>query len=113
MATSKDFLNFVLEQLSELDEITYRMMMGEYIIYYKGKIAAELCDNRFLVKPVDAAAKYIKNAVYEPPYKGAKPMILVENIDSREYLTGLFEAIYPELPVPKPKKNKREQEVTK
>ena len=109
MATSKDFLNFVLEQLSELDEITYRQMMGEYIIYYKGKIAAELCDNRFLVKPVDAAVKYIPNAVYEPPYEGAKPMILVENIDSREYLTGLFEAIYPELPAPKPKKKKQEE----
>lgn len=113
MATGKDFLNFVLEQLSELDEIAYRMMMGEYIIYYKGKIAAELCDNRFLVKPVDAAVKYIPNAVWEPPYEGAKPMILVENIDSREYLTGLFEAIYPELPSPMPKKKKREQEVTK
>ncbi len=109
MATSKDFLNFVLEQLSELDEITYRMMMGEYIIYYKGKIAAELCDNRFLVKPVDAAVKYIPNAVYEPPYEGAKPMILVENLDDREYLTGLFEAIYPELPAPKPKKKKQEE----
>ena len=109
MSTSKDFLNFVLEQLSELDEITYRMMMGEYIIYYKGKIAAELCDNRFLVKPVDAAVKYIPNAVYEPPYEGAKPMILVENLDDREYLTGLFEAIYPELPAPKPKKKKQEE----
>lgn len=109
MATSKDFLNFVLEQLSELDEITYRMMMGEYIIYYRGKIAAELCDNRFLVKPVDAAVKYIPNAVYEPPYEGAKPMILVENLDDREYLTGLFEAIYPELPAPKPKKKKQEE----
>lgn len=109
MATSKDFLNFVLEQLSELDEITYRQMMGEYIIYYRGKIAAELCDNRFLVKPVDAAVKYIPNAVYEPPYEGAKPMILVEDIDSREYLTGLFEAIYPELPAPKPKKKKQEE----
>ncbi|MGN0641151.1 MAG: TfoX/Sxy family protein [Oscillospiraceae bacterium] len=113
MATSKDFLNYVLEQLAGLDEITYRMMMGEYIIYYKGKIAAELCDNRFLVKPVDAAVKYIPNAVYEPPYEGAKPMILVENLDDREYLTGLFEAIYPELPAPKPKKKKREQEETK
>lgn len=109
MATSKDFLNFVLEQLSELDEITYRQMMGEYIIYYRGKIAAELCDNRFLVKPVDAAVKYIPNAVYEPPYEGAKPMILVENLDDREYLTGLFEAIYPELPAPKPKKKKQEE----
>ena len=109
MATSKDFLNFVLEQLSELDEITYRQMMGEYIIYYRGKIAAELCDNRFLVKPVDAAVKYIPNVVYEPPYEGAKPMILVEDIDSSEYLTGLFEAIYPELPAPKPKKKKQEE----
>lgn len=112
MATSKEFLNFILEQLSGLDEITHRMMMGEYIIYYKGKIAAEICDNRFLVKAVDAAAKYIPNAVYEPPYKGAKPMILVENLDDRDYLTGLFEAIYPELPEPKPRKKKIRQEET-
>lgn len=113
MATSKEFLNFILEQLSGLDEITHRMMMGEYIIYYKGKIAAEICDNRFLVKAVDAAAKYIPNAVYEPPYKGAKPMILVENLDDRDYLTGLFKAIYPELPEPKPKKKKTKKEETK
>lgn len=113
MATSKEFLNFILEQLSGLDEVTHRMMMGEYIIYYKGKIAAEICDNRFLVKAVDAAAKYIPNAVYEPPYKGAKPMILVENLDDRDYLTGLFEAIYPELPEPKPKKKKAKKEETK
>lgn len=113
MATSKEFLNFILEQLSGLDEITHRMMMGEYIIYYKGKIVAEICDNRFLVKAVDAAAKYIPNAVYEPPYKGAKPMILVENLDDRDYLTGLFEAIYPELPEPKPKKKKAKKEETK
>lgn len=112
MATSKEFLNFILEQLSGLDEVTHRMMMGEYIIYYKGKIAAEICDNRFLVKAVDAAAKYIPNAVYEPPYKGAKPMILVENLDDRDYLAGLFKAIYPELPEPKPKKKKIKQEET-
>ena len=106
MATTKEYLNFILGQLSGLEDITYRQMMGEYIIYYKGKIAAEICDNRFLVKPVKSAAEYVENAVYEPPYEGAKPMLLVDNVDDKDYLTGLFEAIYDELPAPKPKKKK-------
>lgn len=106
MASTKDYLNFILGQLSELEEITYRPMMGEYIIYYKGKIAAEICDNRFLVKPVKSAVDYVENAVFEPPYEGAKPMLLLENVDDKDYLTGLFEAIYDELPAPKPKKKK-------
>lgn len=110
MATTKEYLNFILGQLSGLEDITYRQMMGEYIIYYKGKIAAEICDNRFLVKPVKSAAEYVENAVYEPPYEGAKPMLLVDNVDDKDYLTGLFEAIYDELPAPKPKKKKQIKE---
>lgn len=110
MATTKEYLNFILGQLSGLEDITYRQMMGEYIIYYKGKIAAEICDNRFLVKPVKSAAEYVENAVYEPPYEGAKPMLLVDNVDDKDYLTGLFEAIYNELPAPKPKKKKQIKE---
>lgn len=106
MATSKEYIDFILEQLSGLDEITGRSMMGEYIIYYRGKIAAYVCDDRLLVKPVEAAKKYIPDGVYEPPYEGAKDMLLVENVDSAAYLTGLFEAIYDELPAPKPKRKK-------
>lgn len=104
MAASKDYLNFILEQLSKLDGITARAMMGEYILYYHGKIAAYLCDDRLLVKPVPAAVSMMPKAKYEPPYEGAKDMLLVDRVDDSEFLTTLFEAIYPELPEPKKKK---------
>lgn len=104
MATGKDYLEFILEQLSGLDEITYRMMMGEYIIYYKGKIAAYLCDDRLLVKPVASAVQMMPDAKYEPPYEGAKDMILVDNVDDSEFLKTLFEPMYDELPMPKKKR---------
>lgn len=103
MSTSKEYLNYVLEQLSNLESITYKQMMGEYIIYYKGKTAAYLCDDRLLVKPVPNAVKMMPNAPFEPPYEGAKDMLLCENIDDRDFLTELFETIYPELPEPKKK----------
>ena len=106
MATSKDYLGYISEQLSELEEITYRSMMGEYIIYYRGKIAAYVCDNRLLVKPVDSAKALMPNAPMEPPYEGAKEMLLVENVDDREFLCDLFKAMYDELPAPKQKKDK-------
>lgn len=106
MSTSKDFLGFVLEQLSDLEEITHRQMMGEYIIYYRGKIAAYICDDRFLVKPVNAAKALMPGAPLEPPYEGAKDMLLVEDVDNKEFLTELFNAMYDELPAPKPKKKK-------
>lgn len=104
MATRKEYLNYILEQLSELDGITHRMMMGEYIIYYREKIAAYVCDDRFLVKPVPSAVKMLPSANLEPPYDGAKEMLLVDDIDDREFLTKLFTAMYDELPEPKKKK---------
>ncbi|MBP1561343.1 MAG: TfoX/Sxy family protein [Oscillospiraceae bacterium] len=103
MSTSKEYLNFILEQLSGLDGITHKQMMGEYIIYFRGRIAAYLCDDRLLIKPVDAAVKMMPDARYEPPYDGAKDMLLCDNVDDRDFLTALFEAIYPELPEPKKK----------
>lgn len=106
MATSKEYLNFILEQLSTLSEISHKQMMGEYIIYYNGKLAAYLCDDRLLVKPTKSALAYIENHIFEPPYDGAKDMLLVENVDSAKYLAGLLNAIYDELPFPKPKKKK-------
>lgn len=106
MASSRNYLDFILDQLSELDQITYRSMMGEYIIYYRGKIAAYICDDRFLVKPVETAKNLMPDAVYEPPYEGAKEMLLVNDVDNKEFLTELFEAMYEELPAPKPKKKK-------
>ncbi len=107
MATSKEYMNFILEQLSQLEEITHRQMMGEYIIYYRGKIAAYVCDDRLLVKPVEAAKALMPDASYEPPYEGAKDMLLVEDVENREFLTELFDTMYDELPMPKPKKKKQ------
>lgn len=106
MATSKNYINYILEQLSGLKGITHRMMMGEYIIYYNNKIAAYVCDERLLVKTVPSALKMLPNALLEPPYKGAKDMILVENIEDSEFLEELFDAMYDELPSPRPKKHK-------
>lgn len=104
MASSKEYLNFVMGQLSELEEITYRKMMGEYIIYFHGKIVGGIYDDRLLVKPVKSAVDFMPNAVYEFPYEGAKEMLLVDEIDDKNFLTGLFNAMYDELPVPKKKK---------
>ena len=106
MASSKNYLQFVLEQLSELDEITYRTMMGEFIIYYRGKIVGGIYDDRLLVKPVKSAISYMPTAPYELPYEGAKEMLLVDEVDNKEFLTGLFNAMYEELPTPKSKKKK-------
>jgi TfoX/Sxy family transcriptional regulator of competence genes len=106
MASSKEYLDFILEQLSGLEDITYRAMMGEYILYYKGKIVGGIYDDRLLVKPVKAAIAYMPTASYELPYDGGKEMLLVDDVDDREYLKGLFETMYAELPTPKPKKRK-------
>lgn len=104
MASSKAYLDFVLEQLSALEEITYRAMMGEYILYYRGKIVGGIYDDRLLVKPAKSAVSLMPTAIYETPYEGAKEMLLVDNVDSREFLTTLLDAMYQELPAPKKKK---------
>ena len=106
MASSKEYLEFILEQLSDLEDITYRAMMGEFIIYYRGKIAGGIYDDRLLVKPVSSAIAYMPTVRYELPYEGAKEMLLVEEVDNKEFLAGLFNAMYDELPVQKPKRKK-------
>ena len=104
MASSKDYLEFILEQLSELDDISYKAMMGEYIIYYREKIVGGIYDDRFLVKPTQSAKTLMPEADLELPYEGAKEMLLVDHIDNREFLRTLLEAMYDELPAPKKKK---------
>lgn len=104
MATSQSYLNFILEQLSGLDNIAYQKMMGEYIIYYNGKIAAYLCDDRLLVKILPSTVAMLPDAPHEPPYTGAKDMLLVEKVDDRRFLEMLFHAMKSELPVPKQNK---------
>lgn len=98
MASSKEYLEYILEQLSGLEEISYREMMGEYILYYRGKIIGGIYDNRFLIKPVNAARALMPDARMEIPYDGAKEMLLVDNVDDTAFLKVLIEAIYPELP---------------
>lgn len=107
MASGKEYLEFILGQLSDLEEITYRAMMGEFIIYYRGKIAGYICDDRLLVKPTKSAIAYMPSASYELPYEGAKEMLLVDEVDNKDFLTGLFNAVYDELPMPKSKKRSR------
>ena len=104
MSSTKEYLDFILEQLSELDEITYKAMMGEYIIYYRGKIVGGIYDDRFLVKNVSAARDKMPEADLELPYEGAKEMLLVDDVDNKEFLRELLEAMYDELPEPKKKK---------
>lgn len=104
MTSSKEYLDYIVEQLSDLDDTTYRAMMGEYIIYYRGKIIGGIYDDRFLVKPVKAAKEMMPDADMELPYEGAKEMLLVDDIENREFLRELIEAMYEELPTPKKKR---------
>ena len=104
MASSKEYMEFILEQLSELDDISYRAMMGEYILYYRGKIVGGIYDDRLLVKPTKTAVVMMPNADMELPYEGAKEMLLVDDVDNKEFLRDLLDAMYPELPAPKNRK---------
>ena len=106
MASSKEYLDFILEQLSGLEEITYRQMMGEYILYYRGKVIGGVYDDRFLVKQTKSALAMMPDADLELPYEGSKEMILVDDVENKEFLKELIEAMYGELPAPK-KKNSR------
>lgn len=106
MASSREYLNFILDQLSELEDITYRAMMGEFIIYYRGKIVGGICDDRLLVKPVGSAVAFMTDPIYESPYEGAIKMLLVADVDNKDFLTDLFKAMYDELPNPKAKRRK-------
>lgn len=106
MASTKDYLEFVLEQLSGLDDISFRAMMGEYILYYKGKVFGGIYDNRFLIKPTKSAKALMPDAPLELPYEGAKEMLLIENPEDKDFLTELLTAMLDELPETKKKKRK-------
>ena len=104
MASDREYLDFILEQLSGLEGITWRAMMGEYIIYCQGKVVGGIYDNRFLVKPTASAKAMMPDAEPELPYEGAKEMLPVDNLENREFLATLIQAMYDELPAPKRKK---------
>ena len=101
MASSREYLDFIMEQLAGVDGVTYRAMMGEYIVYCRGKIIGGVYDDRFLVKPAKSARAMMPDAPFELPYEGAKEMLLVDNVDDREFLRELVEAVWAELPEPK------------
>lgn len=105
MASSKEYLDFILGQLSELEDVSYRAMMGEYIIYYRGKVVGGIYDDRFLVKPTTSAVTMMPDVSMELPYEGAKKMLLVDNVENTDFLRKLLESMYEELPAPK--KNKK------
>ena len=104
MASSREYLDFVLEQLSDTEDISYRAMMGEFIIYCQGKVVGGIYDDRFLVKPTASAKRLMPDAPYELPYEGAGKMLLVEDIDDKSFLKELMESSAAELPLPKKKK---------
>ena len=106
MASSKEYLEYISEQLSELNDISHRAMMGEYIIYYRGKIIGGIYDDRFLVKSTKSAMAMMPDADKELPYEGAKEMLLVDNVDNKAFLRDLLETMYDELPTPKKKTRK-------
>lgn len=107
MASSKDYLDYILDQLSGLNDISYRPMMGEYIIYYRGKVIGGIYDDRFLVKPTQSAMTMMPDAVMELPYEGVKEMLLVDNVENREFLYELLEKMHDELPTLKKTNKKR------
>lgn len=104
MSSGKEYLDYILEQLSDVESVTYRAMMGEYILYCRGRIFGGVYDDRLLVKPTKSAKALLPDAPLEPPYEGAKPMLLVDNIDDRAFLRALITAMIPELPAPKKRK---------
>lgn len=109
MATTQEYRDFVLDQLSGLEGITCRAMMGEYLLYCRGKLFGGLYDNRLLVKPAAAAVQYLPQAPLQQPYPGAKEMLLVEDLDDRDALAALVQILYDALPAPKPKKTKKDK----
>ena len=104
MPYSKEYLDFILDQLSLADDVSARPMMGEYVLYHRGKVFGGIYDDRFLVKPTPSARALMPDAPLELPYEGAKPMLLVDNVDNHDFLATLLSAITPELPAPKSKR---------
>ena len=104
MSSSNGYLNYILEQLSEADEISHRAMMGEYILYCREKVIGGIYDDRFLIKPTEHAKKMMPKAAYELPYEGAKEMLLVDNVEDKAFLAQLVNGVADELPAPKKKK---------
>lgn len=106
MASTKEYRDFILDRLSGAEGISCRAMMGEFIIRCHDKTVGGIYDDRFLVKPVKGAMAMMPDAEMERPYEGAEEMLLVDNVENREFLRELMNTLYSELPVPKKRKKK-------
>lgn len=109
MSTSKQFTEYFLDRMAEIGDITLKSMMGEYLIYYRGKLVGDICDNRVLIKPVPSAHNLMPSADMQPPYQGAKAMLVLDNFEDTDFVKNLLEAMYAELPAPKAKKGRTVQ----
>ena len=108
MASDQAFVEFVVDQIEQAGEITFRKMFGEYGVYADGKLFALICDNKLFVKPTEGGRAFIEDVVEAPPYPGAKPSFLIEaQLEDREWLSNLVRITVRELPEPKPKKKKK------
>jgi len=106
MASSREFVEYICSQLTELGEITFRPMMGGYLIYVNGKYCIGISDNQMFLKPVEEVRGLLKEVIEEPMYDGAKPSFLITDIDDREYLCEIVGVTYQYLPEPKKKQKK-------
>jgi TfoX/Sxy family transcriptional regulator of competence genes len=104
MASNKNFLDFVLDQINHAGEISAKMMFGEYGVYSDGKLFGLICDNQLFIKPTEGGRNFIGDVVEAPPYEGAKPSFLIENLEDSDWLSELVRITVKELPEPKPKK---------
>ena len=107
MASTQEYRDYILDQLTGLEGISCRAMMGEYLLYCQGKLVGGIYDNRLLVKPTASAVRLLPDAPRELPYEGAKEMLLVRDSENRELQTELIQALYEGLPAPKPKRAKK------
>lgn len=107
MASDLSFVEFVVEQIENAGEVSYKKMFGEYAVYCNGKVVALICDNQLFVKKTEAGQLFINEPHEAPPYKGAKPSFLIDDqVEDREWITQLIMLTEKELPVPKPKKQR-------
>ena len=108
MASDLGFVEFIVNQIENAGEITYRKMFGEYALYSDGKVVALVCDDQLFVKPTDAGRSFIDNVIEAPPYSGAKPHFLIrDEIEDREWISNLIRLTAKELPAPKPKSKRK------
>ena len=107
MATDQSFVEFIVDQLENVGQITCRKMFGEYALYCEEKVVALVCDNQLFVKPTEGGRAYIGDVTEAPAYPGAKPSFLIDDrVEDRQWISELIRITYRELPEQKIKKKK-------